>query len=128
MEILKIVLICIIAVLLILIIGNANKEQAVFIRIATSILLIFVLTNKMVEIYDDFRIIFDEELIGINYFKIIIKVIMIAYLSEFASDISKDAGENTIASNAIIAGKILIIYISSPIFLEVMKKMTTLIN
>ena len=128
MEILKIVLICIIAVLLILLISNTNKEQAVFIRIITSVLLIFILSNKMIEIYEDFKIIFDSDVIGINYFKIIIKVIVIAYLSEFASDISKDAGENTIASNAIIAGKILIIYISSPIFIEVIKKMTMFIN
>lgn len=128
MEILKIVLLCILSVLIIIVINNNSKEQAMFIRIATSILLIFILTSKLTDIISEFKILFNNELLNMQYFKIILKVIAIAYLSEFASDIAKDAGENTISTNTLIAGKILIIYISSPLFLEILNKMTNMMN
>ncbi|MFD1707026.1 stage III sporulation protein AD [Siminovitchia sediminis] len=54
---------------------------------------------------------------GINtmYVKTILKIIGIAYIAEFASHISKDAGMGAIAAKVELAGKILILALAVPI-------------
>ncbi len=49
------------------------------------------------------------------YLKTILKIIGIAYIIEFASQIAKDAGQGSIASRIELAGKILILSMAVPI-------------
>jgi len=49
------------------------------------------------------------------YIKTIMKIIGIAYIAEFASHISKDAGQNAMAAKVELAGKILILAMAIPI-------------
>lgn len=54
---------------------------------------------------------------GINtmYLKTILKIIGIAYIAEFASHITKDAGMGAMAAKVELAGKILILSLAVPI-------------
>ncbi|MGM9927362.1 MAG: stage III sporulation protein AD [Bacillus sp. (in: firmicutes)] len=49
------------------------------------------------------------------YLETILKIIGIAYIAEFASQITKDAGQGTLASKIELAGKILILAMAIPI-------------
>jgi stage III sporulation protein AD len=49
------------------------------------------------------------------YFKLLIKIIGITYLAEFSSDLCKDAGANTLASQIELFGKLSILALCMPV-------------
>lgn len=56
------------------------------------------------------------ELGGINaeYFKAVVKIIGIAYIAQFASELAKDAGEGAVARKIEFAGKISVLAVMMP--------------
>ena len=63
-----------------------------------------------------------------NCFKIIIKIIGISFLCEFASQLCVDSGEGYLASKINFAGKIMIICIASPDFISLLNVVIELIE
>ena len=55
-----------------------------------------------------------------SYYRILIKIIGITYLSEFASDICKDTGHASVAVFIELAGKLSIMAVSMPIILALL--------
>lgn len=53
--------------------------------------------------------------VNLIYVETILKIIGIAYIAEFAAQITKDAGQGAIASKIELAGKILILAMAIPI-------------
>ncbi|MBY6271621.1 MAG: stage III sporulation protein AD [Caldibacillus debilis] len=53
--------------------------------------------------------------VNLVYLETILKIIGIAYIADFASQITKDAGQGAIASKIELGGKILILAMSVPI-------------
>ena len=57
-----------------------------------------------------------------KYFEIILKVVCIAYITQYGGELLKDCGENAIAAKVYLAGKLFILYVTMPVvqgFLEV---------
>lgn len=61
------------------------------------------------------------------YLETILKIIGIAYVAEFASQITKDAGQGTLASKIELAGKILILAMAIPILTVLIETILNLI-
>lgn len=55
------------------------------------------------------------------YFKLLIKIIGITYLSEFSSNLCKDAGANTMASQIELLGKLSILVLCMPIMTSLLQ-------
>ena len=55
-----------------------------------------------------------------SYFPIIIKVLSIAYITEFTAQLCKDSGETSIASKVELAGKIVIFCVAIPVFISIL--------
>ena len=58
----------------------------------------------------------------IPYLESVMKIIGIAYICEFGSQICIDAGETSIASKIDIAGKVIILGVSAPIILTLLNQ------
>ncbi|MDO8225670.1 stage III sporulation protein AD [Bacillus cabrialesii] len=82
------------------------------------------------QIYDIIRMI---EKIAINanvnmvYVETILKIIGIAYIAEFGTQLTKDAGQGAIASKIELAGKILILVMAVPILTVIIETILGLI-
>lgn len=63
-----------------------------------------------------------------EYIKMIIKIIGISYICQFAAELCRDAGESSVASKIEFAGKIIIITISSPIINKMLDIVNSIIN
>ncbi len=61
------------------------------------------------------------------YLETILKIIGIAYIAEFGAQITKDAGQNAIASKIELAGKVLILVMAIPILTSLIKTVIGLI-
>ena len=109
MEILRIVGIGIVSTILAVLVRRSNSSEfAIFISLATGIIIFFMIMDKLVYVVDTLNQLVKKTNIQITYFSTILKIIGIAYRVEFGAQISRDAGEDAIASKIELAGKVII--------------------
>jgi len=65
--------------------------------------------------------------VNLVYVETILKIIGIAYIAEFAAQITKDAGQGSISSKIELAGKILILAMAIPILTVMIETILKLI-
>ena len=114
-EIFQIVLFGIVAAVLCLILRKDRPEYAMQIGIAAGVILLFLVLGRLVGIIEFIEGLSQKYGIDSEYIGIVIKIICIAYIAEFGSQICKDAGENAIAAKVELAGKILIGVLALPV-------------
>lgn len=127
MDIMKIVMVGIIAALLAVVLKEEKPEMAVAISIVTGLVIfVFVITklNSVMTVLKHFAA---KANIDVLYFTTILKVIAIAYITEFGAQICRDAGEGAIAAKVEFAGKVLIMVIAIPILAALMDIMIKII-
>ena len=59
--------------------------------------------------------------IDTGYLKVMMKVIGIAYLAQFASDLCRDAGEGAVAGKVELAGRMLILALCIPVLAAILE-------
>lgn len=127
MDIMKIVGIGLIATILAVTLREQKPEIAIQVSIVTGLIIfVFVITklNSVVEVLKYFA---SKTNIDLLYFTTILKVIAIAYITEFGAQVCKDAGESSIASKIEFGGKVLIMIMAIPILAALMDIITKLI-
>ena len=127
MEVLQIAGLGIIATILTITVKKENPEIALQISIVTGILIFLFIVTKIgyvVKVLNDLARRID---IDFMYLSIILKVVGIAYITEFAAQISRDAGEGSIADKVELAGKVLIMVVSIPILMALLEMIIKII-
>lgn len=116
MEIIKIIGIAISAVVIIIILKQYKPEFTVYISLIASALILFLLLDKVSGIVTLLTNLANK-MNGTSqeFLKILIKITGIAFLTEFAVSVCKDAGESAIAAKVDLGGKVIIITMSIPI-------------
>jgi len=115
MDILKIIGIGLIALIMIIIIKQHRPEFAVYISLASGVLILSLVIGKISGIITLLSNLANKSSINTEFLYLLIKITGIAFLTEFAVSICKDSGESAIASKIDIGGKVTIIAISIPI-------------
>lgn len=115
MEVIKIIAIALVAVVLIILLKQYKPEFALYISLLTGILIIILVMDKLTGIIQLIESISNKANINNQFIAILIKITGIAFLSEFAMSICKDAGETAISNKIEIGTKIIIISMSIPI-------------
>lgn len=120
MEIFKIVGIGITATVLIVILREARPEFALYISLVTSVIIFSMILGELSYVIETLNNLARRTNIEFTYFSTILKIVGMAYVVEFGSQISKDAGEESIAMKIELCGKILIMVLAIPILLALM--------
>lgn len=117
----KIALLGIVTVLCALIFRNERSEYSTMISIAGCLLLFTFGISKMETILRAIDRL--KGYVGGNteYFQILLRVVGITYLSEFAASLCRDAGFSAVGSQVELAGKLSIMAISLPILLALVE-------
>ena len=127
MIILKVVSFALVALFIILLFKNSRSDIAVLISIiAGATMLIFIL-GELQQIINFLREISYKAGIDTVYLGIIMKILAIAYIASFASEVCKDAGASTIGSKVEFAGKIMILTMSIQIIMAVLDSILKII-
>ncbi len=94
---------------------NIRSEYGILICVAVCIILFVYGVNKLNVIVEGIETI--KSYIGIDsvYINIIVKIIGISYITEFAADVCKDCGYGAMANQLQVFGKLTIIAISMPV-------------
>ncbi|MBC8631069.1 stage III sporulation protein AD [[Eubacterium] tenue] len=119
MDVMRLVGLALISTILCLIIKKDRPEMAMFIGILTGIMILLSVTYKFNFIIESINELADKANIPTMYISLIIKLIGIAYLMEFAIQICKDCGEGNIATKLEFGGKIIVMTMSFPILISI---------
>lgn len=125
-QIIKIAAVGIIGTMLAVTVKQYKKEFALLIGVGTGIAIVYMLIESMMKIKNLFEIVVAEAGINSEYVSILIKVIVIAYICEFAVQFCNDAEEKAIGAKVELAGKILILTASLPIIENLFKLIVNL--
>lgn len=120
MDIMKIVIVGILAAVLSVLLKEEKPEIAVLVSIVTGLVIFVFLITKLNSVMTVLKYFAGKANIDVLYFSTILKVIAIAYITEFGAQICRDAGEGSIASKVELAGKVLIMVIAIPILAALM--------
>ncbi len=94
---------------------HSKPEFAVCLSIATSIFLLFLAAQKLEVVVESVKLIQSSLSVQTSYIQVLLKIIGITYISEFAADICRDAGYSTIAGQIGVFAKLSILALSIPI-------------
>jgi stage III sporulation protein AD len=121
MEIIKIVSFAFIALFIVLIFKGRRDDIAIQVSIAAGILIFLFMVNKLTIIMGFLQTLANKASIDVVYLNTVFKILGIAYLASFCSEICKDAGESSLAAKVEFSGKILILVLAIPILMAVMQ-------
>ena len=123
----KIILIALVCSFIIIYLKYSKSEYEGLAIIASSILLIFCSLDYVGQVIE-----FITKLIYISgvtkeHYKIIIKIVVIAYLIEFSSMTIEDMGLKSLANKLIFVGKIIILLVASPVIYSIFNMLSELL-
>ncbi len=126
-EILKIVGIALIATFLALLVKEQKPNFAFLLVVFVGCSIFLFLVGQIQEIISMLKKIAESANVNMVYLETILKIIGIAYIAEFAAQVTKDAGQGAIASKIELAGKILILAMAIPILTVIIETVIKMI-
>lgn len=121
MEIVKIVAFAFIALFLVMATRRNRDDIAILLSVVAGIIIFMFMISKLTVVINFLQSLSNKANIDVIYLDTVFKILGIAYLSSFCSEICKDAGESSIAAKVEFAGKILILTLAIPILMAVMQ-------
>lgn len=121
MEIIKVVGFAFVALSVVLVVKHRRSDLAVHISLAAGILIFIFMIDKVTSVLQLLQELALKANIDFIYLNIVFKILGIAYLASFCSEICKDAGESSLASKVEFSGKILILVLAIPILMAVLQ-------
>ena len=119
--------IAMVSTILCIVIKKDRPEMANFVALTAGIIILLSVVMKLSFIVDGIQSLADKVNIPSMYISLIIKLIGICYITEFAISLCNDCGEKSIASKLEFGGKIIIMTMSFPILLSIVDTIISLI-
>jgi len=114
-EILQIAGIGIIATIIIAVLKVQRPEISIQVSIITGIIIFLIIAGKLSAVLSLLDSYISRVNIDMSYLTVLLKVIGIAYITEFGAEVCNDAGESAMASKIELAGKVIIVVLAVPI-------------
>lgn len=128
MNIITICAVAIVSAVTAVAIKKYNGEAALMLSIACGVILLMSVISFAGTILQTVNTIAAASDMDVEYIKILLKVIGICIVTELAVSVCKESGQQTIAANVTLAGKILIMVTSLPLYSEILNTVVSLVN
>lgn len=115
MDMIKIVGIGIVATTLSVILKQQKPEFAMQVSIVTGLIIFSFVFKQLEYVIEVLESLSQKAGLDTFYFSTVLKVTGIAYIGEFGAQLSRDAGENSIASKIELGAKVIIMVMAIPI-------------
>ena len=127
MEIIQIIGLGFVVMLLILVVKQQRPEFAVQLSITLAVVIFLLVLSKINLVLDLFNDLAAKADISQMYLNTILKIIGIAYITDFGAQVCRDAGESAVAGKIEFAGKIMVMIMAVPIIALVLDTIVKLI-
>lgn len=121
MEIIKIVAFAFLSLFIVMIFKDRRNDLAVQVSIVAGVIIFIFMLTKITVVLEFIQKLAADANIDAVYLTTVFKILGIAYLATFSSEICRDAGENSLASKVEFSGKILILVLAIPILMAVLQ-------
>ncbi|MGI1692221.1 stage III sporulation protein AD [Thermoanaerobacter uzonensis] len=121
MEIFQIVILGIVVLVILTVLRETNPEMAIILSLVVGVIIFMMILPKLSAIVEVLNTLARKSGLDNIYFMTTLKIIGIAYITEFGVQLCLDANEKNLASKIEIAGKIIIIFLSIPIIVALME-------
>ena len=121
MNVMQIGIIGVVTALLAIQLKQQKAEYAIYLSIAVSLLIFFSIVEHLEVLVGTMKEITQMIHLDATYIGTLIKMLGIAYIAEFASNICKDAGYQTIAGQIEMFSKLTILILGLPIMLALLR-------
>ncbi len=128
MDILKLIGIAICSVAANMAVREYKREFALVISLVSGAIILVMAINMVTPVFDSINRLCTKYSLDTGHISIIIKIIAISYLTQFASGICSDAGEKNLSSKVELAGRIMIASCVIPIAISVMETIENMIE
>lgn len=125
---LQIVSLALITGIIVLYLQSVNKEIAVLAGVAGGILVVFLSFGYLKEIFSVLSDIVALSGIDGELYRLIFKIVAVAYLVEFAAGIIEDFGMRSLASKLVFGGKVIILGMALPIIVALLNIIVNLVS
>lgn len=116
-----------IGTVLIVLVREERPEIAVLLSVTIGIAMFLMVFGRVSEIVDVLSDLVRKANVSEYYLATVLKVIGIAYLAEFGTQIAEDANCKAVAAKIELAGKIIIMTVSIPILVAVLQAVLRLL-
>ena len=127
MSFFKIICGVLIGVLLAIKLKHLGSPLWVYLSLTLSVFVLFYIINRLSFVMDFLNEILEDIGLESGYFEILIKIVGISYLCEFASNLCKESGFLSVASQIEIGGKLTMLVMSMPILLAIIDTVTSVL-
>lgn len=127
MEITRIIALGLTGTVFSVLLKKENPQISVLIAAATGVLIFMMLCVPLYDLIFLLEKTADDAGVADGYFGIVLKVIGIAYLTQFGAQLCADAGESAIASKVELAGKVLMMTAAAPVLTGLLEMVTGLV-
>ena len=119
MEIIKIVAFAFAALFIFLVFKDRRSDISILISLSAGVIIFLFIITQLNDVIYFIKDIANKANIDMVYIGVVLKILAIAYLATFCSEICKDAGASSIASKVDFSAKILILTL--PILMAVLQ-------
>ena len=127
MNIVSIGVLAVVAVIVALTLRPKNAEIALMLTVACSVLILVALLSQARQIIGTVNSIVAASQINTGYIAILLKVVGICLLTEFAVNTCRDAGCQSLAGNVSLAGKLLVTVTALPLYTDILNTVIGLV-
>lgn len=127
MDILQIVGLGLVATFLVVLLQEQKSNLSFLLTVFVGCTIFLLLVDQISNILLTLREMAEGAHIQMVYLETMLKIIGIAYIAEFAAQISKDAGQGAIAAKIELGGKIVILALAVPILTAIIEAVISLI-
>ncbi len=120
MEIIPIVGVAITATVLLIVLRQSRPEFALILSILVGTLIFLSALPKIVMVVNTMNSIANRVELGSLQLGMLLKIVGVAYVTEFGAQICRDANESAIAGKVELAGKVIIMVLAVPIVLVIL--------
>jgi|SRR5690554_1905463 len=127
-SIMQIVAMAVVATILILVIRQEKPELAVQVSMIAGLVVFLFAAWKVVEVLQVLERLAVRADLNMVFLGTLLKIIGIAYIAEFGTQVCRDAGENSLAFKVEMAGKVMIVILAIPIITTILDTVSRLLS
>lgn len=127
MNIVSIGVLAVVAVIVALTLRPKNTEIALMLTVACAVLILLAVLSQAGQIIGTVNSIVAAAQINTGYIAILLKVVGICLLTEFAVNTCRDAGCQSLAGNVSLAGKLVVTVTALPLYTDILNTVIGLV-
>ncbi len=126
--ILKIVIVAIICIFISSCVKPYNAEISNLVSVCGGVIIFLLCVDELKEIINSLIEIANLSNLNFDFLTIILKILGVGYVTEFASDIAEDFGNKTLSSKVLLGGKIVICGMTLPIIKKLLSMLLSFLS